>query len=434
MSSLVGCACGREFYCNCSTSVNLCSGLNVLISCKYIHIRAVGALGLHIKPCVCSQIVDICDGAANEIRHLDSRLLLFRAHVEDDLRIAGNLTARCRQLVGNGRTGADNAVGNGLFGEQRARLGFVHADYIRNCEVNAANIFGIIIRLYAEIRKNIKKNITDGRRGHQTAGNIHAVDGVFFAVFRIGRGIERDKDDVFRVVDRRNADEGDDLVLDLIAVLVVFVQLFGRAGLAADAVAGRPGRGGRALGDDLLHERAHRLGGLLADDLPQDGLFVFLYGIAVRVHDLAHDIGLEHIAAVDDRGHGAHELHGRDAEALAEGGGDEVGCAVVCRVIEVFTLVEQAAGLAGQVDAGLFHDAEALEIIVERVAAHAQADVAEGDVAGVAEGLGGRLRAVTGGFPAVQDLLTAGELFLAAAVERVVQRDGSGIDCGGQRG
>ena len=172
------------------------------------------------------------------------------------------------------------------------------------------------------------------------------MDGVFFAVLRIRRRVERDEHGVFRIVNGRDTDEGDDLVLDLIAVLVVFVQLFGRTGLTADAVAGGLGSGGRALGDDLLHEAAHCLGRLLADDLPQNGLFVPLNRIAVSVQHLTHDIGLEHIAAVDDRGDGAHELHGRDAEALAEGGRDEIGRAVLRGIVQVFPLVEQAAGLA----------------------------------------------------------------------------------------
>lgn len=49
--------------------------------------------------------------------------------------------------------------------------------------------------------------------------------GIFFAVLRIRGRVKRDKDDIFRVVNGRDADKGDDLVLDLIAVLVVFVQL-----------------------------------------------------------------------------------------------------------------------------------------------------------------------------------------------------------------
>ena len=259
------------------------------------------------------------------------------------------------------------------------------------------------------------------------------MEGIFFAVLRIRGRVKRDKDDIFRVVNGRDADKGDDLVLDLIAVLVVFVQLFGRAGLAADTVAGGFGRRSRALGDDLFHKAAHCFGRLLADDLPQDGLFVPLDHVAIGVQNLAHDIRLEHIAAVDDRRDGAYQLHGRDTEALTERGRDEIGCAVLCGIVQVFPFVEQTAGLARQINACFFHDAEGLEVIIENIAAHAQADMAKGDVAGIAERLRGRLRTVTGGFPAVKDLLTAGELFLTAAVERVVQRDGSGIDCGGQR-
>ena len=41
--------------------------------------------------------------------------------------------------------------------------------------------------------------------------------------------------------------------------------------------------------------------------------------------------------------------------------------------------------------------------------------MAEGDVAGISERLRSRLRTVPSGFPAVEDLLTAGKLFLTAA-------------------
>ena len=259
------------------------------------------------------------------------------------------------------------------------------------------------------------------------------MDSVFFAVLRIRRRIKRNKNGVLRVVNGCNTDEGDNFVLDLIAVLVVFVQLFGRAGLAADAVAGGFCGRSRALGDDPFHEVAHRFGRLLADNLPQNRLFVSLDRIAVSVEHLAHNIGFEHIAAVDNRCNRTDELHGRDAETLTKGGRDEVRRAVLGGVVQVFPLVEQAAGLARQIDTGLFHDAEGLEIVIEHVAAHAQADMAEGDVAGISERLRSRLRTVPSGFPAVEDLLTAGKLFLTAAVERIVQRDRAGIERGGQR-
>ena len=93
---------------------------------------------------------------------------------------------------------------------------------------------------------------------------------------------------------------------------------------------------------------------------------------------------LEQVAAVDDGRDGADELDRRDAERLAEGGGDQRrrGRAGQIRLGE-----EEALRLAGQVDAGLFEEAEGVDVIIELLAADAQANVAEGDVAGIAERL-----------------------------------------------
>ena len=82
--------------------------------------------------------------------------------------------------------------------------------------------------------------------------------------------------------------------------------------------------------------------------------FVSLDHVAVGVQNLAHDIRLEHIAAVNDRRDGAHQLHGRDTEALTERGRDEIGRAVLCGIVQVFPFVEQTAGLARQINACFF--------------------------------------------------------------------------------
>ena len=95
--------------------------------------------------------------------------------------------------------------------------------------------------------------------------------------------IERDEHDVLRIVDRRNTDKRDDLVLDRIAVFIKYVDFFGRTGLAAHAVARGLGRTRRTVGDDVLHHLAHGLRRFLADDLPQDCALVGLHDAAVAV-------------------------------------------------------------------------------------------------------------------------------------------------------
>ena len=141
---------------------------------------------------------------------------------------------------------------------------------------------------------------------------------------------------------------------------------------------------------------------------------------------------LQQIPAVDDRCDRPHELDGRRLDRLAEGGGDQIAGAVVCVVRKAFTAVEQTAGLTRQVDAGLFHQAEGAAVIIQGIAAGFQADVCKGDVAGILQRLCGRFRAMTGKPPAGQCLGTALEFLRAAAVEMIVQRDRTAVQCGSQ--
>ena len=104
--------------------------------------------------------------------------------------------------------------------------------------------------------------------------------------------IERDEHDVLRIVDRRNTDKRDDLVLDRIAVFIKHVDFFGRTGLAAHAVARGLGRTRRAVGDDVLHHLAHGLRRFLADDLPQNRALVGLHDAAVAVQHLTDHVWL----------------------------------------------------------------------------------------------------------------------------------------------
>ena len=130
---------------------------------------------------------------------------------------------------------------------------------------------------------------------------------------------------------------------------------------------------------------------------------LFHHGAAV-IQDLLHHIGGIQIAAVDGGRLGADQLQGRDIEGLAEGigrQGDHVG-------VKAFLIGENARHLADHVHAGLFHQAEGLEVLIIGLRADLQAHGNEGRVAGVSGGhlqclepVAGPLGAVDGPSPAL---------------------------------
>ena len=141
-------------------------------------------------------------------------------------------------------------------------------------------------------------------------------------------------------------------------------------------------------------------------------------------------MGLQEVAAVDQGGRGPHQLNRRDLKGLAPGGGDQVG--VVAGLGKLLVGEEDALGLAGEVDAGLFPKTEGLKVFVEGLRADFQAHVGEGDVAGIAQCLHGGLTAVAGGLPAADNLVAAFKLIRAGALIGVVAGDGPGVQARGQ--
>ena len=100
-------------------------------------------------------------------------------------------------------------------------------------------------RLHAEVRQDIRHHFADDGRGHLAAADIDAG--------AVARRVEQHEDDDLRVIRRRKADERDDVLLR--AAGRVLRDLFRRAGLAADAVAGDVGVLAGAVdgvADDLL--------------------------------------------------------------------------------------------------------------------------------------------------------------------------------------
>lgn len=100
--------------------------------------------------------------------------------------------------------------------------------------------------------------------------------------------------------------------------------------------------------------------------------------VAVLVGDLFDKIGRIEVAAVDAGALRRQQRDGRDVEVLAEGVARQ-------RQRRIFNFaVDEAAGLARGVDAGLLRQAEVQHVLVELVVADAKADVDERGVAGVA--------------------------------------------------
>ena len=138
--------------------------------------------------------------------------------------------------------------------------------------------------------------------------------------------------------------------------------------------------------------------------------------VAVLVGDLFDKIGRIEVAAVDAGALRRQQRDRRDVEVLAEGVARQ-------RQRRIFNFaVDEAAGLARGVDAGLLRQAKVQHVLVKLVVADAKADVDERGVAGVGERLRQVLLAVTGRALGAVDGLAL-DLYAAAAIEARVQVD-----------
>src|SRR5579883_850555 len=113
-------------------------------------------------------------------------------------------------------------------------------------------------RLNSHQRRHALNDAADARRRRPTAGG-EAV-GLLGAV----RFIDADHDEIARIGDREDADEGGEQFL---AVVMTAIDLFGRAGFAADEIAGRRGEFAGALLDDEPQQAAHLGRGLGGEHL-----------------------------------------------------------------------------------------------------------------------------------------------------------------------
>ncbi|CDC68826.1 unknown [Oscillibacter sp. CAG:155] len=141
---------------------------------------------------------------------------------------------------------------------------------------------------------------------------------------------------------------------------------------------------------------------------------LFHHGAAV-IQNLLHHIGRIQIATVDGGRLSPDQLQRRDIESLTEGvgrQGDHVG-------IEAVLIGENARHLTDHVHAGLFHQAEGLEVLVVSFGTDFQSHGDEGRVAGVS---GGHLQ----GLKAM-----AGPLGTVDGPSPALDRDGAGAVEGG---
>ena len=260
--------------------------------------------------------------------------------------------------------------------------------------VGSRQLVGGIVRLHAQNGEDLPHNLA-GRGGHHVAAGGVGPRGT-------AGGVHGQQHDVLRIVRRGKAHKGHHDVA--LGIGGGFGSGFvGGAGLSADAVAVHlpvfPG----ALRHHVLQALPDLGGGLLADHLADALGLMLAQDVPLPVQHLLHHIGLVEVAAVDTGRLGPDQLDGGDVEGLAEGvggQGDDVG-------IEALFVRKDALGLADHVHAGLFHQAEGLEVFVKLAGAQGLADFDEGRVAGVAHRLFQNLVAVAGLPGAVEGLIPA---------------------------
>ena len=110
---------------------------------------------------------------------------------------------------------------------------------------------------------------------------------------------------------------------------------------------------------------------------------------AVRVQDVADEIGLHELSAVHHGAHGCGHFHVGDLAALTKGAGRQLH-----RAHAVSGVVQALFRLGGQVDAGGLPQAKGGKIIAESLLAQPRPDLDKALVAGVFQCLGHGLAAV----------------------------------------
>ena len=143
-------------------------------------------------------------------------------------------------------------------------------------------------------------------------------------------------------------------------------------------------------GNDCLQLLPHGLRGFFRNDLPLHRSGILQHGIAAAVYYMVYHIRFNHIAAVDRRRVRGNQFQRRGFVGLSVCTGSQIDlCHSILRH-------DHAGNLARQIDAGLFRQTEALQIIAELLHAQPQTNFHKGRVAGVGQCLCERLRAVTG--------------------------------------
>ena len=196
--------------------------------------------------------------------------------------------------------------------------------------------------------------------------------------------IQHHIDDDLWVVGGQHGGKGCHLLVVAISA-AVHVQLFGSAGLAADAVAGHIGvLAAAGTGAHLIfHDLADHVTGTLADHLTADIGADLLNDVAVGIGDLIHDMGRDQIAAVDRCCHRSAHLQRGDRHGLTKGRGCQLHFAQLAALV-----VLHKTGLAGQVHARAVGEAKGVKVIVERLRPNPLAQLDVIDIAALAQGIG----------------------------------------------
>ena len=211
-------------------------------------------------------------------------------------------------------------------------------------------------------------------------------------VIRI-RPVHDDIDQNLGIIDGRKAHEGDNILPH------VSRDGLSRAGLAADHISSRTGRVARAVrtGNDLLAVGSDPGAGILRNRLLDHVRFDCPDRGTGRTGDLAHDMRLIIITAVDERAETRGHLNHRHVKILPERIGGEI------RDPHLVRRVNHAvrAGLIGQIDVGLEPESKDVLEFAEGLLANGKRFLHQSDVAGTLDRLSHRKDAVTVGIVAL---------------------------------
>ena len=278
-----------------------------------------------------------------------------------------------------------------------------------------------ILRVYAEVREHLFHDGGEDRARLRAAGSAADL-----------RLVVEDEQGVLRVIRRGIAAVGNDVlhaaVVALCQILIIQCDFFGCTGLARHAVTGDIAVFAAFACGVSLEDGRHALGDILGDDLTLVACISRFDNVAVTVQHAVHDVRLHNITAVCHGCNGRDHLNRRDGEVLAE----RRRCKL--RSIELIFGEIQAVCFAGQVDARTLRKAEGFKKIEERVASHFLTQPDHVRVAGIADAVHQRFRAVTGVVPTA-DGVDGGIIKhpLAGAGVRGVFGGHTGFHCHGAR-